>query len=433
MKSKAMNALIDAHKVIYYSPEDVSEENFFEGIRKAHTCFKEVLSIKNGPLAPVAGIIGHSHMDTAWLWHVDETVKKCARTFSNQLSLMEQYPEHRFIQSSALHSDMMRKHYPELFLRIKEKVREGRYEPNGAVWVECDCNITSGESMIRQFLWGQRFNEKHFGYRSDSFWLPDTFGYSASIPQIMKGCGVDYFLTTKLSWNDTNTFPYNTFYWQGIDGTRVFSHFNTIQSWPDPRELRAAFENNPQPSVTNSRLVTYGYGDGGGGPQFEMLESARRCMDLCDVPRIKYTSVSDFMKELEKECHEPDTYRGELYLELHRGTLTNQHEIKYNNRKAELALRDLELLTVCESARKGKPVSAEKTNELYETLLLNQFHDILPGTCINRAHEECKAQMRELLAKTAKKTKDCGYHKSRAMAAAVTKPVRSAISAAGMV
>ena len=405
MKAKAMNALIEAHKVIYYSPEDVSEEKFFEGIRQAHTCFKEVLSIKNGPLAPVAGIIGHSHMDTAWLWHVDETVKKCARTFSNQLSLMEQYPEHRFIQSSALHSDMMLKHYPELFEKIKEKVAEGRYEPNGAVWVECDCNITSGESMIRQFLWGQRFNEKHFNYRSNAFWLPDTFGYSASIPQIMKGCGVDYFLTTKLSWNDTNKFPYNTFYWQGIDGTRVFSHFNTIQSWPDPRELRGAFENNPQPNVTSSRLVTYGYGDGGGGPQFEMLESARRCVDLCDVPRIKYTSVSDFMKELEAGSCLPDTYRGELYLELHRGTLTNQHEIKYNNRKAELALRDLEFLTVCESVGKGKSCSAEKTNELYETLLLNQFHDILPGTCINRAHEECKTQMRELISTVREQTK----------------------------
>lgn len=402
MRAMAFNALVEVHKNIYYSLEDTCEEEFFEGIRRAHPYLKRVLSQKNGDSAPVAGIIGHSHMDTAWLWHVGETVKKCARTFSNQLSLMDQYPEHRFIQSSALHGDMMRRYYPELFERIRKKAAEGSYEPNGAVWVECDCNITSGESLIRQFLWGQRFTQKYYNFRSNAFWLPDTFGYSASIPQIMKGCSVDYFLTTKISWNDTNSFPLNTFYWQGIDGTKVFTHFNTIQSWPDVKELRGCFighHDKEQHTVTNRRLLTYGYGDGGGGPQFEMLEMARRCVDLCEVPKIRYTTVSDFMKELEDTCHSPDTYRGELYLEMHRGTLTNQHEIKYNNRKAEFALRDLEYLTVCESVGRLEPCTTEKTNPLYETLLINQFHDILPGTCINRAHEECKAQMRELLAR----------------------------------
>jgi alpha-mannosidase len=401
MKAQAINALTEVHKILYYSPEDVSKKEFFGAIKTAQPYLTKVLSLKNGDAAPIAGLIGHSHMDTAWLWHVDETIKKCARTYSNQISLMEQYPEHRFVQSSSCHSDMVRKYYPELFTRIQQKVAEGRYEPNGAVWVECDCNITSGESMIRQFLWGQRFTEKYFNYRSNAFWLPDTFGYSASIPQIMKGCGVDYFLTTKINWNDTNAFPYNTFYWQGIDGTKVFSHFNTTHSWPDARELRDCLVNDEhqkdQPTVTNKRLMTYGYGDGGGGPQFEMIETARRCEDLYDVPKTYHTTVSDFMKDLESTCVNPNTYRGELYLELHRGTLTNQHEIKYNNRKAEIALRDLEFLTVCESLKRAIPCSAEKTNKLYETLLLNQFHDILPGTCINRAHEECKAQMREII------------------------------------
>lgn len=409
MKAQAINALTEAHKILYYSPEDVSEEEFFSAIKKAQPYLTRVLSLKNGDAAPVAGLIGHSHMDTAWLWHVDETIKKCARTYSNQISLMQQYPEHRFVQSSSCHSDMVRKYYPELFERIREKVKEGRYEPNGAVWVECDCNITSGESMIRQFLWGQRFTDKYFGYRSDAFWLPDTFGYSASIPQIMKGCGVNYFLTTKINWNDTNPFPYNTFYWQGIDGTKVFSHFNTTHSWPDVRELRdcltEADRQKDQPAVTSKRLMTYGYGDGGGGPQFEMLETARRCEDLYDVPKTYHTTVSDFMKELEETCVNPNTYRGELYLELHRGTLTNQHEIKYNNRKAELALRDLEYLTVCESIKRDVPCSTEKTNKLYETVLLNQFHDILPGTCINRAHEECKAQMRKVIKEAKKQIK----------------------------
>ncbi|MBQ3527545.1 MAG: alpha-mannosidase [Clostridia bacterium] len=401
MKAAAVNALTEAHKHVYYFADDVSEEVFLKAVKEIRPYMKKVLSMKNGDVCPEVGLVGHSHMDTAWLWHVDETVKKCARTFSNQLSLMEQYPCHRFVQSSACHSDMIRKHYPELFSRIQKKVEEGRYEPNGAVWVECDCNITSGESMIRQFMWGQRFCEKYFNYRADAFWLPDTFGYCASIPQIMKGCGVDYFLTTKLSWNDTNSFPYNTFYWQGIDGTRVFTHFNTIQSFPDVNELRGCFANTAnnknQPTVTNKRLMAYGFGDGGGGPQFEMLEMAKRLENLCDVPRSYFTSVSDFMKDLETTCIDPNTYRGELYLELHRGTLTNQHEIKYNNRKAEFLLRDLEFLTVCESIKKRIACDAENTNKHYETLLINQFHDILPGTCINRAHEECKAQMRSMI------------------------------------
>lgn len=401
MKAQAINTLTEVHKILYYSPEDISQEEFFGAISSAQLYLTKLLSLKNGDFAPSVGVIGHSHMDTAWLWHVDETIKKCARTYSNQISLMQQYPEHRFVQSSSCHSDMVRKHYPGLFSQIQQKVAEGRYEPNGAVWVECDCNITSGESMIRQFLWGQRFTDKYFGYRSDSFWLPDTFGYSASIPQIMKGCGVDYFLTTKINWNDTNAFPYNTFYWQGIDGTKVFSHFNKSHSWPDVREIRECLinEEHPkdQPTVTNKRLMAYGYGDGGGGPQFEMIETARRCKNLYDVPKTYHTTVSDFMKELESSSVNPNTYRGELYLELHRGTLTNQHEIKYNNRKAELALRDLEYLTVCKAVKDKASCSTENTNKLYETVLLNQFHDILPGTCINRAHEECKSQMREVI------------------------------------
>jgi alpha-mannosidase len=205
---------------------------------------------------------------------------------------------------------------------------------------------------------------------------------------------VDYFLTTKINWNDTNAFPYNTFWWEGIDGTKVFSHFNTTHSWPDVRELRECLTDGDrrkdQPTVTDRRLMTYGYGDGGGGPQFEMIETARRVEDLYDVPKTYHTTVSEFMKELESTAVNPNTYRGELYLELHRGTLTNQHEIKYNNRKAELALRDLEFLKVCKAVEAEAPCSTEETNKLYGTLLLNQFHDILPGTCINRAHEECK-------------------------------------------
>lgn len=386
-----VNALYEAHKVLYYSYEDTDEETFREAIRAAHPFLKEVLAVKNGPEAPSAGIIGHSHMDTAWLWPVPETIKKCARTYANQLALMEQYPEYKFVQSSACHSDMLLKHYPSLFKRIQKSVADGKYEPNGGVWVECDCNITSGESMVRQFLWGQRFTRKHFGYTSNCFWLPDTFGYSAAIPQIMKGCSVDYFLTTKIDWNDTNTFPYDTFYWQGIDGTQVFTHFNKTHMWPAPKNLYDVIENPKEKSirersVTNKRLIAYGYGDGGGGPQFEMVETSRRVADLNGVCKTEHMFVGDFMKDLEATAKNPNTYVGELYLELHRGTLTNQHNIKRNNRKAELALRDLEYLTVDAAVKAGEAATDEKTRPLYEKLLINQFHDILPGTCIPDAH-----------------------------------------------
>lgn len=403
-KGDLVNALYEVHKRVYYAYEDTDEETFREAIKAAHPFLKEVLAVKNGPEAPEVGIIGHSHMDTAWLWKATETIKKCARTYSNQISLMQQYPEYKFVQSSACHGDMILKHYPELFEDIKEKVAEGKYEPNGGVWVECDCNITSGESMVRQFLWGQRFTRKHFGYTSDCFWLPDTFGYSAAIPQIMKGCAVDYFLTTKIDWNDTNHFPYDTFYWQGIDGTKVFTHFNKTHCWPAPVALRDFVSGDVKEhktinerSVTRKRLVAYGFGDGGGGPQYEMAETARRVKDLNGCAKAEYTTVSDFMKDLESDVKNPSTYTGELYLELHRGTLTNQHNIKHNNRKSELALRDLEYLTVSNAVKAGEVASDEKIHPLYETLLMNQFHDILPGTCIPSAHKLSLEQTGELL------------------------------------
>ncbi|MBO4342767.1 MAG: alpha-mannosidase [Clostridia bacterium] len=403
-KGEIANAYYEMHKVLYYSFEDTDSDTFLSALKAAHPFLKEILAVKNGPEAPIAGVMGHSHMDTAWLWKSTETIKKCARTYSNQISLMEQYPEYTFVQSSACHGNMILKHYPALFEDIKQKVKEGRYEPNGGVWVECDCNITSGESMVRQFLWGQRFTRKHFGYTSNTFWLPDTFGYSAAIPQIMKGCGVDYFCTTKLDWNDTNVFPYDTFYWQGLDGTKVFTHFNRTHCWPAPKALTELVAKDRYPgssikekSVTNKRLIVYGYGDGGGGPQFEMIEMGRRCRDLNGCPKAEPTTVGKFMQELERDAKNPSTYKGELYLELHRGTLTNQHSIKHNNRKSELALRDLEFLTVNNAVKAGVTADNKDISPLWETLLLNQFHDILPGTCIPSAHKLSLEQTGKLL------------------------------------
>ena len=406
-RADAVNALYKVFCGVYLSVDDTDWEDVKASMEAVKPVMKEALAKKNADSAPEAAIIGHSHMDTAWLWHVDETIKKCARTYANQLNLMEQYPEYKFIQSSACHSNMLLKHYPELFERIKKAVADGKYEPNGGVWVECDCNITSGESMIRQFLWGQRFTRKHFNYTSNCFWLPDTFGYSAAIPQIMKGCAVDYFLTTKISWNDTNKFPIDTFYWQGLDGTKVFTHFNTTHHYPDVEAAHHRIDGESgikQKTVTSKRYLAYGFGDGGGGPQFEMVELARRCKDLDGCPKMEHKFVGDFMKELEQSCQNPNTYRGELYLELHRGTLTNQHTIKRNNRKAEFALRDLEIATVMDSVKNKKAADSAEIAPLYETLLINQFHDILPGTCINRAHEESRAQTSALIKEAEEKT-----------------------------
>jgi alpha-mannosidase len=404
-RADIINCLTEVHKTVYYAIEDADESVWRPALAKAREIMRPLLESENSGSAPFAGIVGHSHMDTAWLWHIAETVKKCARTYSNQINLMEQYPEYRFVQSSAYHSEVIRRFYPQLFEQIREKVAEERYEPNGAVWVECDCNITSGESMVRQFLWGQKYTQRHFNYTSNCFWLPDTFGYSSAIPQIMKGCRVEYFLTTKLSWNDTNKFPYETFYWEGIDGTSVFTHFNTTHCWPEPKALLEQLDGRgsgnylQNKNVAKKRLVAYGYGDGGGGPQFEMIEMAKRVKNLEGCPKAEHVNVGRFMCELERDAVNPPVYKGELYLELHRGTLTNQHVIKRNNRKAELNLRDLEFLTVRQAVLKGCAAEDTHIRPLMETLLVNQFHDILPGTSITRVHEQCCQEMEEVLEK----------------------------------
>lgn len=404
-----VRALLQIHGLISYDFENEEEEVFREEIRLADRILKDVLKETNSASAPYAGLIGHSHMDTAWLWHRGETEKKCARTYANQMNLMDQYPEYTFVQSSAYHSDIIRRMYPNLFEDIRRRVAEGRYEPNGGVWIECDCNIPSGEYMVRQFVWGQKFTRENFGYTSDAFWLPDTFGYSASLPQIMQGCGVKYFLTTKIAWNDTNVFPYDTFCWKGIDGSSVLVHFNRTHVWPGPQTLKENLLEQgsntiKERAVSDMRLISYGFGDGGGGPEFGMIEVARRLKDLEGMPRTSHTTVSRFMQELEQRIVSPSTYNGELYLELHRGTLTNQHTIKRNNRKAEFALRDLEYVTVRDAIARGEAADAGQIDPLTDEMLTNQFHDILPGTCIPRAHDEAIAAVSHIIEEAGKRT-----------------------------
>ncbi|MBQ8551332.1 MAG: alpha-mannosidase [Clostridia bacterium] len=395
LRADARCALESVHAELLRFPLDHTSEAWHESLMRCREIMAKVLCRKaDDDTRGYVGIIGHSHMDTAWLWPISETVRKCARTYANALSLMEQYPEYKFIQSSALHLDWMRRYYPDIFEGIKKRVAEGRYEPNGGVWVECDCNITSGEAMVRQFLLGQRFTRKHFNYTSDTFWLPDTFGYNAAIPQIMRECGVKYFCTTKMSWNDLNDFPLDTFIWRGLDGSEVTTHLNLMHRFPDAEQVIFAAGSIKHRQVYDGKLIAYGFGDGGGGPTYGMLEAARRVTGLAGMPTVEETTVSDFMKRIETDAKDLPIYSGELYLELHRGTLTQMHDIKRNNRKAETALHNMELLAVL--AGSGK---SECSDELWECLLKNQFHDILPGTSISCVNDLARREVTDVIAR----------------------------------
>lgn len=393
-KAQVSKCLWDVFELVPQKPEEVSEDCWMNALKLANERMQTELNVKNAPGGPSAGLIGHSHMDTAWQWTIDETIRKCARTYSNALNLMDEYDDYLFFQSSAYHGELMKQHYPSIYEDMKRRVAEGRYEPNGGAWIECDCNLVSGESMIRQFLWGQRWTKENFDYTSDVFWLPDTFGYSAAIPQILKGCGIRYFLTTKLTWNDTNEFPYDTFRWRGLDGSQVFVHFNDIHCKPDPEHIIGnVYGHTKLKMVNQDHLISYGFGDGGGGPSYDMVEMAERVKDIQGCPTARHTTVSIFMQKLEQEANAP-LYAGELYLEGHRGTLTSFHDIKRNNRKAEIALHDLEFASSMQLLA-GKEVPS--CNDCYETLLVNQFHDILPGTCIPEVNRRSIREMKEMI------------------------------------
>lgn len=400
MAMKAHQCLLDAFPYLIQDVRSASEEDLHDACRKVCTLLAPALKKTGGDASRgYVGVIGHSHMDTAWLWPVEETIRKCARTYAQALTFMDLYPNYTFIQSSALHLDWMRQYYPAIFSEIQRRVAEGRYEPNGGVWVECDCNIAGGEAMVRHFLYGQRFTEKYFGYRSDSFWLPDTFGYNGAIPQIMQKSGVKYFYTTKLSWNDLNRFPADTFVWRGIDGSEVITHLNRTHFIPDVKTLTEVITQNYDKSSCDMRLAAYGFGDGGGGPTHAMLEFLKRSEGLDGMPVVEETTISKFMHKVEEHQDRLPVYDGELYLELHRGTLTKMHPVKRNNRLAEIALHNLELFNVLS----GQAVSP-KRDEYYHILLKNQFHDILPGTCIPKVYElevpEMEALIRDVNADT---------------------------------
>lgn len=366
--------------------------------RKVRSALKDIFSRRAAPSAQTIACIGHAHLDLAWLWPLAETVRKCGRTFGNVLDLMERYPDMIFCQSQPQLYEYAKNRYPEIYARVRKFVEKKQWVPTGCMWIEADCNITSGESFVRQILFGKRFFYEEFGIDIKDLWLPDVFGYSAALPQIAKDAGVDYFLTQKISWNQITRFPYHSFYWEGIDGTRLLTHFPPGSSYNSPltaNELLSAERIYREKDRCAIQACPYGYGDGGGGPREDMLERMRRYRDLEGMPKTVPMAARDFFERLEKESADLPVWVGELYLELHRGTLTTQAKVKRNNRKAEFLLRDVEYLSAINSCYGvGYPQAA--IDRIWKTVLLNQFHDIIPGSSIARVYEDSERQFTAL-------------------------------------
>lgn len=351
---------------------------------------------------PIVYSIGHCHIDSCWLWPFDETKRKVARSWSNQCDLLERYPEHRFVASQAQQYKWLETLYPSAFDRVKYWVKKGRFLPIGGSWVEHDTNLPGGESLVRQFLYGQRYFESRFGERCRTFWLPDSFGYSAQIPQLCRLAGMRRFFTQKLSWNNINNFPHTTFSWVALDGSQVICHMTPAETYTASAhfgDVKRCVSQHKSLDRDNTSLLVFGYGDGGGGPTFEHLEKLRRCRGLSDkiglLPRVTMNvTVEDFFDQLEDKIAKGTefvTWYGELYFEFHRGTYTTQANTKRNNRKAEFLLREVEWLatmaTLGGSADSYRYPKKDIDN-MWESVLLCQFHDCLPGSSIEMVYQD---------------------------------------------
>jgi alpha-mannosidase len=375
-------------------------------IGKMRPCISEgrqrlrpLLQARNGSSAPFMHCFGHSHIDVAWLWPLRETESKCARTFATQLGLMAEYPEYKFLQSQCHLYGMMKSHHPKLYARIKEAVRRGQWIPDGGMWVEPDTNVTGGESLIRQFIHGKRFYREEFGVNSELMWLPDVFGYSGALPQIMDGCGIRHFSTQKIFWtyNGGDPFPYNLFWWEGIDGTRVLSYLhNNYNSLTNPQSVMQRWNERVQKDTTHpGRLMPFGYGDGGGGPTRDHLEYLRRLRDLEGCPRCAIDAPAAYFKRV--PTRNIPTWVGELYFQAHRGTYTTQSKTKLGNRRCEFSLREMEMWGAAAQALARFAYPLTEADRLWKTVLLNQFHDIIPGSSIRRVYEEAEADHQKVL------------------------------------
>lgn len=344
--------------------------------------------------------IGHAHLDLAWLWPIRETIRKGTRTLASALYNFERYPEYRFGCSQPQLFAWIKERQPELYLKIKDAVRAGRIEPQGMFWIEPDCSMPSGEAFVRQVLHGAKFFQDEFGVVPEYCWQPDVFGYHGQLPQILKKSGHKYFMTQKLSWNAVNRFGHQSFHWEGIDGTRLLTHMLPEETYNGPaaaRSLTKIRNEYVERAVSGHALMVYGIGDGGGGPDAEHFERLRRAPKLPGLPAVKQGTVTEFFEAWSRDADRFATWKGELYLERHQGTLTTQALVKRNNRKAEIALRELEWAAYLAATRAGVAYPAAELDRLWKEVLLYQFHDILPGSSIKRVYDECNARYAEIL------------------------------------
>lgn len=385
-------------------------EQRIAGYLQAREMLAPLLAAVNGTTAPLFTVFGQSHLDLAWKWPFAETKRKSARTLSSQLALMDEYPEYRFFLCQAPILESIKEHYPDVYDRIKAKIANGQIIPEGGLYIESDANIPGGESLIRQFIFGKRWYEEECGTESVMAWLPDTFGFTAALPQIMAGCGIRYFATQKLLRcpPESDMFPYNIFMWEGHDGTAILSHMlKRNNSGIDPQLLIQRWEEDRiQQENIDTFMFPFGYGDGGGGPTRDIYELATRVQDLEGAPRTRLESPIDFFRAIERGGLPQERYVGELYLPWHRGTYTSLAKLKKGNRRAEAAMRETELWAAFASAKSGSGAESgilyphASLNALWKKLLFNQFHDILAGTSITRVNEEAEQDYALIQAET---------------------------------
>ena len=385
---------------------DPNSEAFHVGNQAAIAYLKEALYDKADNQSDKNVVcIGQTHIDVAWLWTLEQTKEKVQRSFSTVLRLMERYPEYKFMSSQAQLYKYLKQEAPDLYEQVKEMVRQGRWEVEGAMWVEADCNLSSGESLVRQILHGKRFFYKEFGIDCKVLWLPDVFGYSAALPQILKKSGIESFITSKISWNETNKMPNDMFSWRGIDGSEIFTYFLTAQkmtlgqeparytvynSNTSPAQIAGTWNRFHPKSLTNQVLNSFGFGDGGGGPTAQMLELRRRMENsIGEIPAAPIGTVTEFLKNVKSNISELPQWCGELYLELHRGTYTSIAANKRNNRKCEFAYQNAEFAASMDKLLLGGHYPKDQLNQGWERILLYQFHDIIPGSSIKEVYEDC--------------------------------------------
>ena len=397
---RTMKIVEGLKKFTYIADFELPEPELTASVVEAGKLLRPLLACKNGSTMPDYTVFGQSHLDLAWLWPVEETLRKTARTYTNQLALMDEYENYQFLLCEPPILETLKAYYPNVYQRVRDKIAAGAFIPEGALWVESDTNIPSGESLIRQFVYGKRWFREELGVDAKMAWMPDTFGFSAALPQIMKKCQVPYFATQKLVRQDPEAqpFPYNVFWWEGMDGSKVLAHtFKKNNANFNPGDLITRWEEDRvQQENIDGLVFPFGFGDGGGGPTREMVEMASRCADLEGAPRCHMESPVKYFERLENV---ENTFRGELYLAWHRGTLTSQTKTKQGIRKAEIALKQLEFILSRQMlAGKEMPENwRQRLDGLWKKLLFNQFHDIAPGTSIARVHERAEQELREVL------------------------------------